>query len=97
VTPYDHGQAGSAEATVVITLELGPIAKVLAEAVIDELQSIASASAWFDVEKASAYLTCSPERIRKLVARREIPFHQDRPGGRVFFNRRELDAWLLEK
>jgi excisionase family DNA binding protein len=84
-------------ATLVISLDLGPFAKVLSEAVIEELHSTASESPWLDVEKASTYLNCSPERIRKLVGRREIPFHQDRPGGRLFFNRRELDAWLLQK
>ena len=80
-----------------IRVDLGPLAKVLAENVREELHSTSSVSPWLDVDMASTYLACSPERIRKLVGRREIPFHQERPGGRVFFNRSELDAWLLEK
>jgi excisionase family DNA binding protein len=97
VTPHDAQQASPTEATLVISVDLGPMAKVLADAMLEELRTPASTSPWLDIEKASAYLTCSPERVRKLVGHRDIPFHQDRPGGRIFFNRHELDAWLLQK
>jgi excisionase family DNA binding protein len=43
---------------------------------------------------AARYLDVSPERVRKLQARREIPFAQEAPGCRVSFSRRELDAWM---
>jgi hypothetical protein len=33
-------------------------------------------------------------RIRKLIARREIPFHQEGVGCRVFLARRDLTAWM---
>ncbi len=49
---------------------------------------------WLDVDGAALHLGCSTERVRKLVQRRAIPFHQERPGARLFFNRRELDEWL---
>jgi excisionase family DNA binding protein len=49
---------------------------------------------WMSVETAARYLDASPERLRKLVARREIPFHQEAPGCRVFFARRDLDDWM---
>ena len=49
---------------------------------------------WLNVERAAGYLDCTPERIRKLIARREIPFHQEAPGCRIFFRREELDAWM---
>lgn len=49
---------------------------------------------WMNVDTAAGYLDCTPERIRKLVARREIPYHQEAPGCRIFFRREELDTWM---
>lgn len=49
---------------------------------------------WMNVETAAKYLDCTPERIRKLVARREIPYHQEAPGCRIFFRRQELNEWM---
>ena len=46
---------------------------------------------WMSVEKAAKYLDVSQERLRKLQARREIPFHQEAPGCRIFFRRHDLD------
>ena len=50
--------------------------------------------AWMDIETAARFLDVSVERLRKLVARREIPFAQASEGRRVFFGQRELDAWM---
>jgi len=36
----------------------------------------------------------SEDRIRKLVARREIPYCQEAPGCRIFFSRADLDESL---
>jgi excisionase family DNA binding protein len=49
---------------------------------------------WMSVETAAAYLDVSPEGLRKLVARRQIPFSQEATGCRILFGRRDLDAWL---
>jgi excisionase family DNA binding protein len=49
---------------------------------------------WLSVETAARYLDVSPERLRKLQARREIPYHQEAPGCRVLFRRRDLDEWM---
>jgi excisionase family DNA binding protein len=49
---------------------------------------------WMNLKTAACYLDMSPERLRKLVARREIPFTQEAPGCRVFFSRSDLDAWM---
>lgn len=49
---------------------------------------------WMNVETAARYLDVSPERVRKLVARRQIPYAQEAPGCRVFFARNELDHWM---
>ena len=46
---------------------------------------------WLSVETAAAYLDVSPERVRKLQARGELPFYQEGPGCRVLFRRLELD------
>jgi excisionase family DNA binding protein len=50
--------------------------------------------AWMSVDTAARYLDVSPERVRKLIARREIPFYQEAPGCRVLFQRAELDGWM---
>ena len=42
------------EATLVITIDLGPMAKLLATAVIEELHLAGSAPPWLDVEAARA-------------------------------------------
>jgi excisionase family DNA binding protein len=49
---------------------------------------------WLSVPTAARYLDVTEERIRKLVARREIPFAQEGPGHRLFFERAALDAWM---
>ena len=49
---------------------------------------------WMDVPTAAKYLGISVERVRKLVAHREIPFSQAGRGCRVFFERVELDRWM---
>jgi excisionase family DNA binding protein len=52
---------------------------------------------WLSVETAARYLDCSPERVRKLVARRQIPFAQEAKGCRVSFDRDDLDEWMCGK
>jgi excisionase family DNA binding protein len=49
---------------------------------------------WMSVETASRYLDAPVERLRKLQARRAIPYHQEGPGCRVFFRRADLDGWM---
>jgi excisionase family DNA binding protein len=49
---------------------------------------------WMAVETLARYMDASPERIRKLVARRRIPYVQEGPGCRVFFDRHEIDRWM---
>jgi excisionase family DNA binding protein len=52
---------------------------------------------WMSVETAARYLDVSPERLRKLQARREIPYSQEASGCRVFFRRADLDAWMTSQ
>jgi excisionase family DNA binding protein len=92
--------AGQTSANPVVQLDLTLLASAIARRVVDDLTAVLavpSSSPWLDVAGAADYLACSPERVRKLVQRREVPFHQERRGGRVFLNRYELDRWLSEK
>ena len=49
---------------------------------------------WMSVETAARYLDMPVERIRKLIARRAIPFAQEGSGCRIFFSRHDLDDWM---
>jgi excisionase family DNA binding protein len=51
---------------------------------------------WMSVETAARYLDVSPERVRKLQARGHLPYYQEGPGCRVFFNRRELEQQMAK-
>ena len=76
----------------------GPEAVAALEALIDARVEAALSTAgrsdapeWLSVESAARYLDVSPERVRKLQSRRELPYYQEAPGARVFFHRLELD------
>jgi len=81
---------------ITVQFDLTDLAQRIAAA-ISESEATSSLSPWLDVERAAEYLGCSSERIRKLIARHQIPFHQERAGGRIFLHRRELDDWLLSQ
>ncbi len=49
---------------------------------------------WMTVETAARYLDVSPGRLRKLVARRQVPFAQEGKGCRLNFSRDDLDQWM---
>lgn len=66
-------------------------AKLLAAGALDTPQS-----AWMNVDSAARYLDVSPQRLRKLQARREVPYYQEAPGCRVLFRRTELDQWMSQ-
>lgn len=50
--------------------------------------------AYFDTKAAAVYLGCSEQRVRKLIARRKVPFHQEAVGCRITFARHDLDQWM---
>jgi hypothetical protein len=81
-----------------LRVEVSGLAQTIADHLAAQLAAAAAPpSPWLDLQDAAAHLSCSPERLRKLVQRRAIPFHQERSGGRIFFHRREIDKWLLEQ
>jgi excisionase family DNA binding protein len=73
------------------------IAQRAAEIVTERVTDTERTSAWpaaMTVETAARYTDSSPERLRKLVASRRIPFAQEAPGCAIRFLRSDLDEWL---
>ncbi len=52
---------------------------------------------WLDAKAAADYLGVSTHALHRLSSERRIPCSQDRPGGRLYFQRSELDRWRAEK
>jgi hypothetical protein len=49
---------------------------------------------WMDTKAAATYLGLpSANALHKLTAAREIPFEQDAPGGKCWFQKSQLDTW----
>jgi hypothetical protein len=49
---------------------------------------------WMDTKGAAAYLGFpSANALHKLTAARMVPFEQDAPGGKCWFQKSQLDAW----
>ncbi len=91
--------------TVVVTLRLNGVpvpvelddqALATIAAALDQPSATDTWPIWMSVETAARYLDVSAERVRKLQARRKIPYHQEDVGCRVHFNRRDLDVWMAE-
>jgi hypothetical protein len=60
----------------------------------DLIVSESAKSPWLDVDAAATHLgATTPDAVRALVKRRQIPFHKA-PNGRLLFDRHELDAWV---
>jgi excisionase family DNA binding protein len=70
------------------------IARRAAEIVLDRLAERERWPEFLSVGTAARYLDVSPERVRKLQARGELPYHQEGPGCRVLFRRQDLDEAL---
>ena len=64
-----------------------------------KLESIESritpAKTWLSVSDLAGYLGISESTVRRLVSRREIPFHRIGNNGCLTFNRKEVDLYLL--
>lgn len=70
------------------------IAAKVAALIVDQLRTASrSGDRWLDSREAADHLGLSLHALRHLVARRAVPFVQDRPGAKVFFKVSELDAW----
>jgi len=51
---------------------------------------------WLDARGAAAYLGISRHALHRLSAERRLPCSQQRPGGRLYFRRDDLDRWRRE-
>jgi len=52
---------------------------------------------WLPAREAAAHIGVSVHALHRLSADRRIPASQDRPGGRLYFRRSELDRWRSER
>jgi len=71
--------------------------EALAERLAPRIASRLPANGWLDAKAAAAYLGVSVHALHRLSAERRIPCSQDRPGGRLYFQRSELDRWRAGK
>jgi excisionase family DNA binding protein len=51
------------------------------------------AAGWMTSREAATYLGLTLPALHRLTAARAVPFEQDAPGGKCWFNRADLDAW----
>jgi len=58
-------------------------------------QKITPAQTWLSVADLAQYIKSSESAIRRLVAKNEIPFKRIGSNGKIVFNRRQIDLWLL--
>lgn len=72
----------------------------LAHALAPRLQRLTAGDTaqdgWMDSRAAAAYLGLSTHALHRLTAARSIPCSQDRPGGRCYFKRSDLDEWRAQ-
>jgi excisionase family DNA binding protein len=62
----------------------------VAERVLERLP--VESAAWLGAKDAAAHLGCSVHRVYRLTSERRIPHEHE--GGRLVFNRNDLDAWV---
>jgi excisionase family DNA binding protein len=48
---------------------------------------------WMTSREAATYLGLTLAALHRLTAARAVPFAQDAPGGKCWFDRADLDAW----
>lgn len=56
-----------------------------------------NADGWLDARAAAEYLGISRYALHRLSSDRRLPCSQERPGGRLYFKRSELDRWRSER
>ena len=73
--------------------------RAVADAILVQLETrgvIArqSPDRWMTTREAASYVGRSVDAIHKLTAARKVPFSQDGPGGKCWFRKSDLDAWM---
>lgn len=59
--------------------------------------SLLGSKSVLSVTELSQYLGLSKSRIYALICKRRIPYYKNDGGKLTFFNRAEIDQWLLAK
>jgi len=52
-------------------------------------------STWLSVPELADYLKSSESAIRRLISTSSIPFQRVGAKGKIIFNRKQIDLWLL--
>ena len=60
-------------------------------------QKVESPPAWMSIPAAANYMGVTEGRMRKLIARREIVFHQEDKGCRILLARGDLDRHMEKR
>jgi len=50
---------------------------------------------WLSVTDLAQYMKSSPSTIRRLISTGSIPFRRVGENGKIIFNRKQIDFWLL--
>ncbi len=69
------------------------LAADLAAVLHPHLQHEQPAAGWMTSREAATYLGLTLAALHRLTAARALPFEQDAPGGKCWFNRADLDTW----
>ena len=56
---------------------------------------IAPNSTWLSVPELADYIKSSESTIRRLISTGSIPYKHIGKNGKIVFNRRQIDLWLL--
>jgi len=64
---------------------------------LDDGQAARSEDRWMTTAEATTHLGVSLHSMRNLIARRAIPYSQERPGARLYFRASDLDRWRAEQ
>lgn len=70
------------------------LARRVAAIVLESLPGSAPPSPWLNVERAADYLGTTPNAIRGMVKRGQVPVHRSSTG-RLLFRREDLDAHAM--
>jgi len=78
-------------------LDVDALADALAQRLGPRFADPQAADRWLNSAEAAAYLGLSVTALHKLTSARAVPFSQDCPGGKCWFQRSALDAWRRER
>jgi excisionase family DNA binding protein len=95
--PQPHPDTTPALPLLVPAELIDALAVAISERVLAHLHGYASQEPWPEwmaIDTAARYLDVSPQRLRKQIAHRQIPFHQQDRACRILFRRRDLDEWM---